>query len=259
MIRYNTIMADRLRQIDADWYQASFDALYPIIYAHRTIEAARREAEFSIEQTKLCAADSVLDLCCGNGRHIAHLLRHTDNVVGLDLSTHLLALARASLGGQPRLVRADMRRLPFDAAFDVVMNYFTSFGYFLDEEQNLAVVRDVARALKPGGRFFLDYINHNWAQEHVEPESRRHHNGYEIREDRWIDQERLRVNKTTTIFENGREIGSLGESVKLYTLDEMTRLLANGGLRVDRAFGDYSGDECCDPSKPRMIIVGRKA
>jgi SAM-dependent methyltransferase len=190
---------------------------------------------------------------------MAHLLRHTRNVVGLDLSRHLLALARESLGGQPRLVRADMRTLPFDGVFDVVMNYFTSFGYFLDEAQNLAVVRDMARALKPGGRFFLDYINHNWAQEHVDPESVRYENGYEIREDRWIDQERLRINKTTTILENGREIGSLDESVKLYTLDEMTRLLAEGGLAVERAFGDYSGDECCDPSKPRMIVVGRKA
>lgn len=252
-------MSNRLRHVDAEWYAASFDALYPVIYAHRTVEAARREAVFSIEQTKLTSDDAVLDLCCGNGRHMAHLVKHSNNVVGIDLSRHLLALAKQTIPPHARLVRADMRNLPFQGVFDVVMNYFTSFGYFLDEAENLAVVRGVAEALKPGGRFFLDYINYNWAQEHVEPASERWANGYKIREDRWIDQERLRVNKTTTVYKNGDEIGSLGESVQLYTLDQMTRLLAAGGLEVDQAYGDYSGDECCDPSKPRMIIVGRKA
>ncbi len=245
--------------IDAQWYHASFDALYPVIYAHRTVEAARREAEFSIEQTRLTRTDAVMDLCCGSGRHMAHLTEHSRLAAGLDLSRHLLALARETLGGQGLLVRADMRHVPFAGGFDVVMNYFTSFGYFYDDEENLAVVRGIAQALKPKGRFFLDYINHNWAQEHVEAESVRHHNGYEIREDRWIDQERLRVNKITTVLHSGGKVGNIGESVKLYTLAEMSALLERGGLRVEQAFGDYSGDECCDPSRPRMILVGRKA
>ena len=93
-IRYNTIMPKPPRSIDADWYQASFDALYPVIYAHRNVDSARREAEFSIEQCAVSKSDAVLDLCCGNGRHMAHLINQSRRVVGVDLSPHLLTLAR---------------------------------------------------------------------------------------------------------------------------------------------------------------------
>lgn len=244
--------------IAEDWYHQSFDALYPIVYAHRTVDSARAEALFSVEQTQLMKSDTVLDLCCGNGRHIAHLLPHTSRVVGLDFSPHLLHLARKTLQGKALLVRADMRRQPFDGVFDVVMNYFTSFGYFQSEEENLAVVYEMSRSLKSGGRFFIDYLNRNWAEAHVEPESVRYQDEYEIREERWIDTESHRINKTTIVSKDGKRLGESGESVKLYTLDEITGLLNKGGLQVESVYGDYSGSTCCDPSQPRMIIVGRK-
>lgn len=244
--------------IAEDWYHQSFDSLYPIVYAHRTVEAARTEALFSIEQTGLSKDDCVLDLCCGNGRHMSHLCERAQTVVGLDLSSHLLELASKSLKSNATLVRADMRHQPFLEAFDVVVNYFTSFGYFQSDNENLLAVRSMNQALKPKGRFFIDYINRNWAIEHVEPSTVRHHGDFEIREDRWIDENLERVNKTTTVLKEGAEIARLGESVKLFTLDEMAALLEQGGLMIDQAYGDYSGTECCDPSKPRMIIVGHK-
>lgn len=244
--------------IAKDWYQKAFDSLYPIVYAHRTVESARAEAHFSIEHTGLSPSDVVLDLCCGNGRHMAHLVERAGRVVGLDYSVHLLALARETLGKRGDLVRGDMRALPFDGAFDVVMNYFTSFGYFESDDENLRVVESLARALRPGGRFFIDYLNRNWAEEHVEPRSVRDVDGLQIEEDRWIDKKRHRVNKTTTVRQDGKTLGQSGESVKLYTLDEIAELLERGGLALERTYGDYTGTDCCDPSKPRMILVGRK-
>ena len=241
-----------------DWYQQSFDALYSIVYAHRTVEAAREEALFSIRQVNISKSDTVLDLCCGNGRHMAHLKHTARRVVGLDFSPYLLSLASQLLGDGVLLVRGDMRKLPFTGVFDVVCNYFTSFGYFAAREENLEVVKSIVRALKPGGRFFIDYINHNWALQHVEPSSVRNQNGYLIQEDRWIDGNGRRLNKSTVISRDGKKVNEFGESVQLYTLAEMTGLLEEGGIQVERTYGDYSGTDCCDPSKPRMIIIGRK-
>lgn len=245
----------RRAPIAHDWYRQSFDALYPIIYAHRTIESARDESLFSITQTKLTARDRVLDLCCGSGRHMAHLLNVTPHAFGMDLSPHLLEMAQDLLGDRARLVRADMGAQPFTCTFDVVMNYFTSFGYFPTREGNLNVVRSIACSLKRGGRFFIDYINRDWTENNLEEDTHREVQGFDVSEHRWIDHGTHRINKATLVTKDGQQFKDAVESVQLYTCDEFTQLLADGGLQVDRLFGDYCGASYA-PDQPRMIAVG---
>ena len=251
-------MPQSQQSIADDWFHQSFDALYPILYEHRTVEAARPESLFSIEETGLAESDCVLDLACGGGRHIAHLLKACPNVVGLDYSPHLLSAAQETLGAGAKLVRADMRHQPFVNCFDVVMNYFTSFGYFQTPEENLNVVHGIAKALKPGGRFFIDYLNRTWAENNLQPETRREVQGFEISERRWIDSEAHRINKTTVVSKNGQQVSDSGESVQLYVREAFTELLAEGGLRAVRVFGNYDGAPMSD-HQPRMIVVGHKA
>ena len=246
------------RPIAHDWFHESFDALYPIVYEHRTIEAARPESFFSIDQTALTPSDCVLDLACGSGRHMAHLAEVSTKVVGLDFSQHLLSVAQETLGADAKLVRADMRNQPFENAFDVVMNYFTSFGYFQTSEENEAVVEGISNSLRPRGRFFVDYLNRNWAEHNLESETRRKVRDYEISERRWIDFQAHRINKTTVVSRNGEEVSDSGESVQLYTEDEFRIMLARHRLIVDRVFGNYDGVPVSD-QQPRLILVGHKA
>jgi SAM-dependent methyltransferase len=243
--------------IPEDWYARSFDAWYPIVYAHRTLEAARREAAFAVKELALQPSERVLDLCCGNGRHVKHLLECTPFVVGLDFSPALLSLARDMTAGNAPLVRGDMRAIPFGGVFDVVTSFFTSFGYFMTPEENLQVVTEVARVLKPGGRVFLDYMNAQCVESTLVPESIREYNDYVIRETRWIDRTRRRVNKATRVTRQGIEAGEWGESVQLYSEAEFRALLARGGLTVDRVFGDYDGAPL-DVRRPRMMVVAHR-
>lgn len=244
--------------VDTDWFERAFDQLYPVVYAHRTVEAATAESAFAIDQLRLCTSCSVLDLCCGNGRHMVHLLRHTPKVVGLDYSSDLLGLARDQLGPRGRLVRADMRRIPFSNAFDAVANFFTSFGYFQDEGENLAVAQGIARALRPGGRFFMDYLNPVHVSNNLAAETIREASGYEIRERRWIDTATRRVNKQTEISQGGTIINRSSESVRLYEQDELLKLLHGAGLDVEAIYGDYDGGPVSDRA-PRQIVVGIRA
>ncbi|MFP6583415.1 MAG: class I SAM-dependent methyltransferase [Candidatus Hydrogenedentota bacterium] len=244
--------------ISGNWFQQTFDALYPILYAHRTIEAAEAESIFSIEQTNIQQNDRVLDLCCGGGRHIAHLRNVSDHVVGLDYSSHLLEIARETVGNEQPLIRGDMRHLPFVDHFDVLVNYFTSFGYFRDAEENEKVVRDMTLALKSGGRFFIDYMCKDWAIANLEEETRRSAEGFQVYERRWIEADGSRINKSTSISRGDDEIKHTGESVQLYTTDEFSTLLTNGGLIIDNLYGNYAGSPCA-PEFPRMIAVGRRA
>ncbi len=251
-------MSTQKPTIAGNWFKDTFDALYPTIYAHRTIEAAQAESLFAMKQLNLQANDHVLDLCCGGGRHIAHLSKTTPHITGLDYSPHLLEVAQGQLDSQINLVRGDMRHLPFKHAFDVVTNFFTSFGYFEEPKDNLKVAQDLATALKPGGRFFIDYIAKDYTIEHLDPETHRVAGDFDVYEKRWIDHEAMRVNKTTIIKHDSEVVKTTGESVRLYTQEEFITLLEKGGLHVDETYGNYDGSPCA-PDHPRMIIVGRKA
>lgn len=244
--------------VDQEWYATAFDALYPIVYAHRTVEAATAESAFAIEQLRLCDTCSALDLCCGNGRHMKHLLRHTPHVVGLDYSPTLLGFARQLLDGEGHLLRGDMRAIPFSGVFDTVANFFTSFGYFTDESENLAVARGIARALKPGGRFFMDYLNPVHVRATLEPATSRRAGAYDIVERRWIDETTQRVNKTMEVTEDGRPVSKTSESVRLYPQDELVALLERAGLTIESIHGDYDGNAVRD-DRPRQIVVGTRA
>lgn len=239
------------------WYERSFDALYPIVYAHRTVAAAAPEAQYAIAKTRLGAGDAALDLCCGNGRHLVHIARHTRNAIGLDFSAHLIQLAHADLQGHAHVLRGDMRFLPFGPVFDVVFNFFTSFGYFMAPADNEAVLRQIAAVLKPGGRFFMDYLNPAQVRATLVPHSTREQDGYAIEETRWIDEALGRVNKTTVVTRGPELVTRSSESVRLYERDTLCAMLAAAGLDVDEVTGGYD-DAPHGPSQPRMILMGTR-
>ena len=88
-------------------------------------------------------------------------------------------------------------------------------------------------------------------------ESVREYKGYEIRERRWIDDTRERVNKTITVSRDAALVGEWQESVHLYDEPAFRALLVRGGLCVDRVYGNYDGASRAD-GQPRMIVVGHK-
>jgi len=142
------------------WYQAAFGAHYPLLYAHRDDPEARQCLDLLPRLAPLHGAtvNPILDLGCGDGRHLQWLTAAGETVVGLDLSPHLLTAAQ---GRTPAaLVRGDMACLPFQScAFDSVLSLFTAFGYFGDLPANASVVAGVSRVLKRGGHWFLDYFD----------------------------------------------------------------------------------------------------
>ena len=244
-------------EIAADWYLHAFDALYPVVYAHRSLEAARPEVDFAAKVLGIASNDAVLDLCCGNARHMLRLHAYTPRVYGLDYSADLLRHARSFFSDRSRLVRGDMRALPFCNAFDVLVNFFTSFGYFVHREEDQAVLNAMACALKENGRFLMDYLNPQYVRDHLVPRSSRSQAGFEIREERWIDSARQRINKhTLVITPEGQEIAT-SESVRLYDHQELEAMMESAGLQVLRVYGNYDGDPF-EPAHARMILTGRR-
>ncbi|MFH8989307.1 class I SAM-dependent methyltransferase [Streptomyces sp. NPDC017940] len=114
----------------------------------------------------------VLDLCCGPGVFTVPLARRGYDVTGVDLSPAMLDRARkraADAGTRVTYVRADAREYEAPGAFDVVLNMFTSFGYFEDPADNARVLRTMHSCLAPGGTLVLDLAGKELLARRVTP------------------------------------------------------------------------------------------
>jgi SAM-dependent methyltransferase len=239
----------------AEWFRSAFGELYGTLYPHRDDAEAAREARALA--ALLGPADDgrqVVDLGCGAGRHLAALRDLGWTVTGLDLSPQLLARARRRPGLSGRLVRGDLRRLPFRAAFDVALSLFTSFGY-CDDEANAAILREFAATLRPGGRLVLDHLNPPALARNLLPESERRGPGCRILERREIRDRRVRK-EIEVIWDTGRR-ERLIEDVRLYLPEEMATLLARAGLREARFLGSLRGEPLAAESE-RMVVLARR-
>lgn len=235
-----------------EWYERWFGEEYLRLYQHRDEEDAREAVDLIASHLPLNRG-RVLDLGCGPGRHTAHLSRRGAQVVGLDLSRTLLRRAREL--GVPAIgfVRGDMRHLPFRfAAFRVVVNLFTSFGYFADDEEHTGVLNAVATVLGPGGAFVLDYLHSGTVR-----------NGLVPREEQTVGSERVVVERR--ISPDGRFVlkdlhltaGVFQERVRLFTPEELEGMLSDAGFRVTRRFGAYDGRALTGES-PRAIFFAER-
>ena len=229
------------------WYQEWFGEEYLELSSYRDADEAREQVAFFRDQSGPLDGP-VLDLACGMGRHMLELSAAGYHAVGCDLSYTLL---RA--GGELRVARADMRRLPFcDATFAGLVNFFTSFGYFSSEEENLSVVTEMARVLRPGAVFLFDYLNvHRELENLVEKETRTTPMG-ESQIERWFDRSDRSFNKRITIGQK-RYL----ERVRGYDLDEILAMFKSGNLSIRAAFGDFQGN-AFERTSPRLILLGSK-
>ena len=245
-----------------EWFEQWFGEEYHVLYPHRDEEDARRAVALIRGVVSWRAGDRILDLACGPGRHAAELARWGGRIVGFDLSRAMLRRARDRAGsgaggaGGAVLVRGDMRALPFrKSSFALAVNLFTSFGYFLDDDEHRRVVKQVAAALAPGGHFVLDYLNAEQVRRTVRLAEQAHSRGRDVLVTRRIAGDSRFVIKEIELRDEGRRFQ---ERVRLYGVEELTALFTDAGLDVTTRFGDYDGTPA-GPTTPRVILVGARA
>jgi SAM-dependent methyltransferase len=220
------------------WFQHAFGALYPVVYAHRDDASAGREAAFARELMEIAPGSRLLDLACGDGRHLAAFAKLGIDGVGVDLSDALLVRARAR---GCRIVRADLRALPFaTASFDHATSFFTSFGYFESEAENLRALGEAARVLRPRGRLLLDVPDRDHLERGLVPRSEFQRQGLRMRCDRAIAEGRVRKSVRVTNA-HGEEVAHFEESVRIYTRPELKSILELSRFRIIREAGGFDG------------------
>ncbi len=237
-----------------EWFERWFGEEYLRLYPHRDEDDAERAVSL-VDRVATLDGARVLDLACGPGRHAVRLAQRGADVLGLDLSMPLLIRARHGTPPVGKLVRGDMRFLPIcDATFDVVVNLFTSFGYFADDAEHHQVMRSVATVLRPGGRLFMDYLNAEAVRSTLVP-----------REEQVIGSRRVAIERS--LVDDGKyvvkqmhlidEDETFLERVRLFTADDLTVMMEAAGMRVVERFGSYAGDELAADT-PRTILVAQR-
>ncbi|MDO8588739.1 MAG: methyltransferase domain-containing protein [Armatimonadota bacterium] len=126
------------------WYKRQFEDEDPHRLSwYAESETSRHEVDFIVEHLGLDPGTRILDLCCGQGRHLVELIRRGYDVVGVDLSAYMLDHCNKALeaaGVHSCLVQSDMREINFYSEFDGVINMRTSFGYLESDEEDQKVL-----------------------------------------------------------------------------------------------------------------------
>lgn len=154
--------AERGACLIAAWYEddSLWESIAPFLFTEtRCGEGAKREVEQALALLELTPDADILDLCCGPGRHALELARRGFSVTGVDRTTAYLESARQQAiheGLTIEFLRSDARAFRRPVAFDAVLNLYTSFGYFENDEDDLALLANVRDSLKPNGRFVLE-------------------------------------------------------------------------------------------------------
>ncbi len=220
------------------------------------------EADGEVEQIlKLVGhkGGPALDLCCGPGRHLLALAKRGIAATGVDRTAFLLAKARQRLGAEgltAEFHQTDMRDFVQEKSFDLVLSMFTSFGYFADKDDDLKVLRNIQRSLRPGGSLVIDIVSKEIVARvfkdvvHVLLPS-----GAEVFETREI------VDDWTRIRGLRRTIGTDGSmhrhefEHRIYSAQELKDLMLRAEFSTARAYGGFDGSPYDDKSQ-RLVVVG---
>jgi SAM-dependent methyltransferase len=258
-------------QVDEAWWLAFFDDAYADLYlATDTAESrARRDAtaDFIVDALALQPGDRVLDQGCGVGRMACALARRGLSVVGVDVIDGYIERARAAarsegVDGRCSFQVGDARDFVPNEACDAVINWYTSFGYSADDDENARMLRAAHDSLKPGGRFLLDhtslpFVLSNFRQSIVQ--RRTLPDGEEL----FVVQEpglhfapRMFRTRWTFVHPDGRKEVRWSEN-RAYMPEELMGLLERAGFASLELFGSIDRSPFVRES-PRCILTARR-
>jgi SAM-dependent methyltransferase len=237
--------------------EGMFDEDYLYFYAGPLDARGAAEAELIWNLLEAEPGMEVLDLACGHGRIANALAARGCHVTGLDVTPLFLDRARrdaAVRGVAVSYVDGDMRDLPWTGRFDRVINWFSSFGYF-DDAGNRRVLAEVARALRPGGRFALEMNNRDWVIRHFQPASVDERDGNLLIDRRRFEPLTGRMVTERMVVRDGR-VRHVPYVVRMFTFTEMRDWLLDAGFTSAGGCGE-DGDLLAQDSR-RMITIARR-
>ena len=255
--------------VQPDWWRNIFNSLYLKTDADvvEDLNLTRKEVDLFSKILNLTTDDTILDLCCGQGRHVLELARRKYKVEGLDRSRYLIQKAKASAKKENlnlKFKEGDARKLPFPPdSFEFVTMLGNSFGYFESIRDDLRILKEIFRVLKPWGQVLLDVTNGEYLREN-----------FQARSWEWIDKkffvcrerslsadrQRLISREVVTDVTKG-VIADQFYAERLYTKDDLFTLLGEAGFSDVVIHGEIATDSVRNQDlgmmEKRIVVTGK--
>jgi D-alanine-D-alanine ligase len=255
--------------VQPDWWRNIFNYLYLKTDADVVddLNITRKEVDLFSTILNLTTDDTILDLCCGQGRHALEITKRGFKVEGLDRSRYLIQKAKASAKKENLNVKfkeGDARKLPFPPdSFEIVMMLGNSFGYFETVHDDLRILKEIFRILKPWGRLLLDVTDGEYLREK-----------FQARSWEWIDKKLFVCRERSLSADRHRLIsrevvtdvtkGVIADQFyaeRLYTKDDLLTLLKEAGFSDGVIHGEIATDSVRNQDlgmmEKRIVITGK--
>ncbi|MGN0160609.1 MAG: SAM-dependent methyltransferase [Lachnospiraceae bacterium] len=251
-----------MKAMESDWYKKIWTL---DIRDQSWVEDTKRQVDFLIEKLELKGNERILDLACGFGRHSLELARRGYDVTGVDITPEYIEYAtkqaqRENLSA--RFLCSDIRDVGFNREFDVVLNMADgAIGYLENEEENLKIFRVISKALKPGGKHFMDIMNRDYAETHFPCKLwDAGEKGLTLSNFEW-DKKTKTLIYGQIDYTYGKPLFkpemTEGNPIRLYSTDEIKNIFEELGMSVYGSFADVSGIPSSANSIQCMICSGK--
>jgi len=242
------------------WHEddAFWEAFGPVMFTEKLRAAAPADVDAIVELVDLPLGASILDLGCGVGRHALELARRGYQVTGVDRTVAYLAEARerARKEGLPgAFLMADMREFVRPAAFDMVLSLRTSFSYFKDAADNKKVLVNVARSLKPQGRFVLQLMGKEVLARIFQARDWREQDGTYFLQERTVSDNWGWMQNRWILIQDGC-VQEFNVSHWIYSAAELVSLLTSSGFAHVDVYGDLEGAPY-DQAAKELVAIAR--
>ncbi len=243
----------------AEWFKDWFNTEeYLDVYRHRNEDDAKGLVDLILSKVNIPPGSKILDMACGAGRHSILFAQHGFKVTAVDLSEKLIKVAKktaAEVNLNIDFIESDLRHFAISEKFDLVVNLFTSFGYFEKDNENFKIIKTAFDHLKENGFFIIDFFNQGYVEKNLINKSVDIIPGGLITQERKI--ENSRVEKLITINKYDVEQKFL-ESVRMFKPEELISAVVSTGFNVHEVLGDFDGNSFSFSTSPRVIIFARK-
>jgi SAM-dependent methyltransferase len=266
------------RDGEEDWPQALFvehpDLFLPFLEEREDVAEGEVQVIADLmDQHGLPPGGRILDVCCGIGRHDVPLAQRGFRVCGVDLSPVHIDRARvraAAAGVEERCLFAvgDMRRITEVAGdwgpFDVVLNLYTSMGYY-GEAADADLLAQLAGLASDAGLLILEMANRDWLMKHFQAQGVGRAGDVLVLEDREFDPERSHmVNRWTYYRADGddwRHVAEFAIDHRVYSAHELKRLVGSAGWEVEAVHAGYELEPIAErfADSNRLLLVATKA
>ncbi|WP_053992636.1 bifunctional 2-polyprenyl-6-hydroxyphenol methylase/3-demethylubiquinol 3-O-methyltransferase UbiG [Mangrovimonas sp. TPBH4] len=234
------------------WYKSWFDTpFYHILYKDRNQHEAQRFMDNLSKYLNLTPDSKILDLACGRGRHSKYLNSLGYDVTGVDLSENSIAHAKQFETEKLHFKVHDMCS-PCEEEFDAVLNLFTSFGYFDNDENNLATIKAIKHNLNTYGLGVIDFMNKDFVVSNLVPEETKTMEGIDFHLKRYLKDGY--VFKDISFSYEGQEY-KFQERVKALSLEDFESLFEKADVYLLDVFGDYNLRKFYKASSERLIMI----